>query len=194
MDDLRLHGLIGGGTKRNGDNAALSSEVAGTTLKLVPPKGTYDGVTSKVTITDADFLAIYIKKNINLFGILGSLNTFTNIATGQSNAVAQNQKITVSGLAFKPDIVVFYVDDSSYPYYSHAGVLLEPAYRGYGAGYKGFKQGAGNGYTPSSISSLISTSSTADRINTDGFETTVTVDLTANSSQNRLLKWIAIKI
>lgn len=71
MDDLRLHGVIRGGIKRKGDNVALASEVSGTTLKLVPPKGIYDGETAKVTITDANFLESNIVIDKNVFGVNG---------------------------------------------------------------------------------------------------------------------------
>lgn len=38
---------------RAGDNANLASSVSGTTLKLIAPKGYYDGINDTVTITDA---------------------------------------------------------------------------------------------------------------------------------------------
>jgi hypothetical protein len=63
----------GGAKKRSGDNIAIASTVSGTTLKLTPPKGYYDGSTGLVTITDGDFIAENIRENINLFGKLGSL-------------------------------------------------------------------------------------------------------------------------
>ena len=62
----------GGAKKRSGDNIALASAVAGTTLKLTPPKGYYDGSTGLVTLADADFIASNIKNGINLFGITGN--------------------------------------------------------------------------------------------------------------------------
>jgi hypothetical protein len=62
----------GGAKKRSGDNIAIDSTVSGTTLKLTPPKGYYDGSTGLVTITDGDFIANNIRENINLFGKVGS--------------------------------------------------------------------------------------------------------------------------
>lgn len=64
-------GISGAMTDREGDNVALSSSVSGTTLKLVAPDGYYDGGDT-VTITDADFVAAKIAKDINLFGITGT--------------------------------------------------------------------------------------------------------------------------
>lgn len=63
----------GGAKKRTGDNIALASSVSGTTLKLNPPKGYYDGVTGTVNITDADFVASKILKDTNLFGVNGTV-------------------------------------------------------------------------------------------------------------------------
>jgi hypothetical protein len=58
---------------RAGDNANLASSVSGTTLKLIAPKGYYDGINDTVTITDADFIASNIKSGVNLFGITGTM-------------------------------------------------------------------------------------------------------------------------
>ena len=62
----------GGVKKKNGDNVATSSSVSGTTLKLTPPKGYYDGVSGTVNITDADYIEDNIKSGINLFGKVGT--------------------------------------------------------------------------------------------------------------------------
>jgi len=63
----------GGAPKLSGDNANVASEVSGTTLKLTPPFGQYDGVNAKVTITDADFVTGNIKNGVDLFGLVGTL-------------------------------------------------------------------------------------------------------------------------
>ncbi len=67
--DTKLTGTM---PDKEGDNACSSSSVDGTTLKLVAPTGFYDG-TDTVTITDADFTAANIKKDVDLFGITGTL-------------------------------------------------------------------------------------------------------------------------
>jgi hypothetical protein len=64
---------VGGVNKRTGDNINVANSVVGTTLKLTPPKGYYDGSTGRVTITSANFTAGNIKQGINLFGITGNL-------------------------------------------------------------------------------------------------------------------------
>ncbi|WP_207669389.1 hypothetical protein [Dehalobacter sp. 14DCB1] len=68
------NGLIDGMMpNRAGETAALSSEVSGTTLKLLASDGYRDGVDDKVTIMDADFVAENIKSGVNIFGIDGVL-------------------------------------------------------------------------------------------------------------------------
>lgn len=74
MDDLRLHGLLGSGTKLTGDNAAIASSVSGKTLKLTPPKGCFDGVEgNNVTITDANYESSNIRVGTKIFGLDGTL-------------------------------------------------------------------------------------------------------------------------
>lgn len=65
-----------------GDNVALASSVASTTLKLRAPEGYYDGTDDNVTITDADFVATNIKTGVNLFGTTGTLASIKSIQTG----------------------------------------------------------------------------------------------------------------
>lgn len=74
---------IGTMANRAGDTAALSSTVAGTTLKLLPSDGYRDGVDDYVTITDADFAASNIKKDVNVLGILGTYQDAT-VVVGQT--------------------------------------------------------------------------------------------------------------
>lgn len=62
----------GGVKKKIGDNVATSSSVSGTTLKLTPPKGYYDGVGGTVNITDSDYIESNIKTGTNLFGKVGT--------------------------------------------------------------------------------------------------------------------------
>jgi hypothetical protein len=109
----------GGAKKRSGDNIAISSTVVGTTLKLTPPKGYYDGSTGLVTITDGDFIAENIRNGINLFGKVGNLSAQlyqTGIATSSASAVefirvdtggaVSYPRIQVSGLTFTPKLIV----------------------------------------------------------------------------------------
>lgn len=56
-----------------GDSVALASSVSGTTLKLRPPTGFKDGVDDNVTITDANFAAENIKKDVSVLGKIGTL-------------------------------------------------------------------------------------------------------------------------
>jgi len=69
VDNVKVTGTM---PDNEGDNAASSSSVDGTTLKLVAPEGYYDG-TDTVTITDADFVAGNIKSGVNVLGIDGTL-------------------------------------------------------------------------------------------------------------------------
>lgn len=62
----------GGVNKIVGDVVNVANSVTGTTLKLTPPKGYYDGSTGKVTIADANFVASKIIAPNNLFGIVGT--------------------------------------------------------------------------------------------------------------------------
>lgn len=89
----------GGAKKRTGDNIALASSVSGTTLKLNPPKGYYDGVTGTVNITDADFVASKILTGTNLFGLNGNLEArkYARITSGTWT----NGQVVFS-CAFKP--------------------------------------------------------------------------------------------
>lgn len=77
--------VLGGIDHKNGDNVATSSSVSSTTLKLVAPKGWYDGIDDTVTITDSDNTAANIKTGVNINGVTG---TFTN----DSDAVAEDMR------------------------------------------------------------------------------------------------------
>ena len=81
-----------GGKKLIGDNVAVASSVSGTTLKLTPPKGCFDGVVgNNVTITDADFVPENIRESVNLFGKVGTLVVVN--ATPSANIKAQSDGI-----------------------------------------------------------------------------------------------------
>ncbi|OUS70313.1 hypothetical protein B1748_29195 [Paenibacillus sp. MY03] len=106
---------------RAGDTAALSSAVSGTTLRLRASAGYRDGTNDFVTINDPDFIAANIRQGIDLFGIVGSLIEGKRYASGTvpkgtGYLVAQRtdgvssgvsfSPLTVSGLTFKPSIVI----------------------------------------------------------------------------------------
>lgn len=103
----------GGVKKKIGDNTATGSSVSGTTLKLNPPKGYYDGVTGTVNITDADFMASKIIDGVNLFGINGDAlvcNTASNLVSGFSvntNLIAGQTTVSVgSGVYGLPSVLI----------------------------------------------------------------------------------------
>ena len=76
--------LTGTMTDRSGDTACSSSSVSGTTLKLLASEGYRDGANDNVTITDADFVAENIKKDVNIFGITGTLEGGGGVDAGIS--------------------------------------------------------------------------------------------------------------
>jgi hypothetical protein len=100
-----------GGKKLTGDNASVASSVSGTTLKLTPPKGCFDGVTgNNVTITDADFIAGNIKENVNLFGKLGTLIPFNTTPEQKSTNFGSPGTLSFTlsfpALSRKPNIII----------------------------------------------------------------------------------------
>ena len=141
----------GGVAKRTGDNVALSSSVSGTTLKLSPPKGYYDGVTGTVNITDADFVASKILSGTNLFGINGSAynwspNPIWTSSIGFSAAmIEQTSNISESSLyrtagGFLTDSATFsgVYNGFFYNSYNNSTTCLFPWYSGsYGVGNSG---------------------------------------------------------
>lgn len=65
--------LTGTLPENQGDNSALSSSISGNTLKLIAPRGIYDGIDDTVTIDDDDWIPENIKEGVNIFGKTGSL-------------------------------------------------------------------------------------------------------------------------
>ena len=59
--------------ERQGHNTALGSSISGNTLRLIAPRGIYDGEDDTVTITDNDWIPENIKEGVNIFGKTGSL-------------------------------------------------------------------------------------------------------------------------
>jgi len=110
----------GGGAKLTGDNVAVANSVAGTTLKLTPPKGCFDGeIGNNVTITDADLIVENIRSGVNLFGLVGNLQP-VKFATGATTSSGSQTyfpraidgvtigrpAVSVSGLTFMPRILI----------------------------------------------------------------------------------------
>jgi hypothetical protein len=101
-------GLTGTMTDRAGDTAALSSSVSGTTLKLLASDGYRDGVDDNVTITDADFAAANILSGKTIFGVAGTAVNGAGMkgyAYGSATIDASGN-ITVTGLSFRPSVIV----------------------------------------------------------------------------------------
>jgi len=100
-----------GEVRRDGDNASLSSSVSGTTLKLVAPKGIYDGIDDTVTITDADFVAGNIISGIDVFGVIGTGTPINNTQSGSvswsSTALTLDATITAVDTSKS---IIFYSD------------------------------------------------------------------------------------
>lgn len=86
---------------RAGDTAALSSSVAGTTLKLLATNGYRDGVDDNVTITDADFVAANILTGANVLGINGSA-----LRTAIGSAVADAGGVISVTLGWQPRFII----------------------------------------------------------------------------------------
>jgi hypothetical protein len=61
-----------GPPKLAGNNTAINSSNDGTTLILTPPFGSYDGINTKVTHTDANRIAANIKAGVTLDGVTGA--------------------------------------------------------------------------------------------------------------------------
>lgn len=113
-----------GGDERQGDNVALAISLSGTTLKLRAPEGLYDGIDDNVTHTDANRIASNIKKDVSLDGLIGTLvplttekkwttgTTPTGAATiaftTETGATLNKAPLTISGLTFKPTIIIAY--------------------------------------------------------------------------------------
>jgi hypothetical protein len=88
-----------------GDNAALASSIAGTTLKLRAKMGFTDGIDDNVTITDANFVASKILAPNVLFGLTGTLVQGKRFATGNTST-DENSNIVVTGLLFQPSVII----------------------------------------------------------------------------------------
>lgn len=144
------NGIVAGTMpNRAGDTAALASSVSGTTLKLRASQGYRDGVDDNVTITDANFLAKFIQKDVQLFGLVGTLEPL-NYALGSVSPTgslpfsAYNlvdttyAYVQVTGLAFKPKIIMIYNDSPS----STIGVYIDtPLFGNFGDGGVMFMRG-----------------------------------------------------
>lgn len=119
-----------GGLKRTGTMvkrgvvAAAANDRSGTTLRLRPPVGYYDGTSAAlVTLTDANYIAANLPKNISLFGLTGDLEipgiTWTEINPGDNqyyNSVCYGNGLFVavggSYIMTSPDGVTWTVRNS----------------------------------------------------------------------------------
>lgn len=91
---------------RAGDNAALSSSVVDTMLKLLSPDGIFDGIDDYVTITDADFIAANIKNEISLFGKAGTYQGELVLSGIQSGYVTSPTTVTISSVDITKSFVI----------------------------------------------------------------------------------------
>lgn len=103
-----------GGTKVTGSlvtQATGAQTITPGTSNIVKPAGIYDGAIT--VLGDADLIASNIKSGVNIFGVVGSLIEGKRMATGSkvkdpnTNSAAV---FTVSGLAFRPSLVVALVN------------------------------------------------------------------------------------
>lgn len=107
---------------RAGDTAALSISRSGTTLKLRAPKGFYDGTDDNVTYNEPNWIAANIPVGISMFGLTGS-NTNKKWASGAIHYSAGN--LVLTGLTFRPSLVVIYVHSSVSPKGCYYAVLKD---------------------------------------------------------------------
>lgn len=105
--------LTGTMTNNSGDTYTTGSSVSGTTLKLKPARGFYDGDDDYVTITDADFVAGNILSGVNLFGLAG---TYSNIKSIQRGTFAwgnfTTKNVSISPINLSNSIVM--LSDTNY--------------------------------------------------------------------------------
>ncbi|MBO9606616.1 MAG: hypothetical protein J7639_11725 [Paenibacillaceae bacterium] len=110
-------GLVAGTmiNRSTGDYSSSSQSVSGTMLKLPIPENAYYGTGANVTRTDANFVAGNILSGKSIFGVAGSLIVGKKWAQGSatsssmgfiSSLGAYGNGISVSGLAFKPTIII----------------------------------------------------------------------------------------
>lgn len=95
---------------RAGDTVALSSAVAGTTLRLRASDGYRDGTNDYVTITDADWIAANIVSGKNIFGVAGSASD-TNIKSIQRGFITLSNastNYTISTIDPTKSILIFF--------------------------------------------------------------------------------------
>lgn len=93
---------------RSGNVNAQSRSRSGTTLRLRPPEGYYNGNTSNsVQSSDSNWVASNIRSGVSIFGLTGSLRAWNGeVRTASGNAEIINGRITVTGLAFRPRAII----------------------------------------------------------------------------------------
>ncbi|MDI4648513.1 hypothetical protein [Cohnella hashimotonis] len=67
-----IAGTTGTMPNRSGDTPMLSYSVSGQTLRLLPSLGYRNGTSDYVTITDSNFQAANIRKNVSIMGVAGT--------------------------------------------------------------------------------------------------------------------------
>lgn len=103
----------------NGFSSAISQIKGKRQTKTVTPKATsqtvkpdsgYDGL-SQVTVNgDSDLKAANIAKGVNIFGIIGTLESGSKVATGTFTQpqISMSWNITVTGLGFTPSKIYIF--------------------------------------------------------------------------------------
>ena len=111
------------------ETTGLANAISGITFKTqsksvtpkassqtIKPDSGYNGL-SQVTVNgDSDLKASNIAKGVNIFGVTGTLESGTQVATGTFAPTASQlmtRPTTVNGIPFKPTRVIFFVADDS---------------------------------------------------------------------------------
>jgi hypothetical protein len=98
--------IVGSMVNRSGTTQVASgSSVAGTTLTLTNPTIGYQDTASKLSITDANFIAANILSGKNILGVTGSLVQGNAYASGSVTSSGTGL-ITVTGLSFTPKTII----------------------------------------------------------------------------------------
>ncbi|WP_145413804.1 hypothetical protein [Paenibacillus xylanexedens] len=102
------------------NNGSLGTITPGTTNQTIAAGYTTGGTVAG----DADLIASNIKNGVNIFGVTGTLSSGTPFATGTtttgSTASGSYYPLEVTGLGFKPNIIVYRRNDPNFQYSSSA--------------------------------------------------------------------------
>ena len=89
-------------------NKSVTPKASSQTVK---PDAGYIGLGQVTVNGDSDLKAVNIAKGVNIFGVTGTLESGSRVATGTfttNGGWLYNMPITISGLGFKPTRVIFY--------------------------------------------------------------------------------------